>query len=128
LDLKIAKLKGILENPGCPYPGQPTFSGTGIYKENTYIGGVGQKVKPLLDAELFTSNGNGLGWYNVRIARGWNSGQFLLLGAGSVSASFHFVKYSLRDPRLLSLLVRRETRTSSSGVRKKLGRAAPLPM
>jgi hypothetical protein len=29
LDLKIAKLKEILENPGCPYPGQPTFLGTG---------------------------------------------------------------------------------------------------
>jgi hypothetical protein len=43
------------------------------------------------------------------------------------SASFHFVQYSLRDPRPWSLFVSRETRPSSSGVSKKLGRAAALP-
>jgi hypothetical protein len=54
-----------------------------IYKENTYVGGVGQEMKPLLDAEEFTGNRNGLGRYNFRIGS-WNSGQFLLLGAGTV--------------------------------------------
>jgi hypothetical protein len=39
-------------------------------------------VKPLLDAEEF--NGNRLGRYSIRIARGRNSGQFLFLRAGSV--------------------------------------------
>jgi hypothetical protein len=34
---------------------------------------------------------------------------------------------SLRDPRLWSLFVNRETRPSSFGVSKKLGRAAALP-
>jgi hypothetical protein len=91
LDLKKAKC--IVENPRCPYPGQPTFSGTGdMYKENTYVGGVGQEVKPLLDAEEFTGNGNGLGsQYSIkstigRSTSGRSSGQFLLRGAGSVHA------------------------------------------
>jgi hypothetical protein len=34
---------------------------------------------------------------------------------------------SLRDPRLLSLFVSRETWPSSFGISKKLGRAAALP-
>jgi hypothetical protein len=52
---------------------------------------------------------------------------FLELAVSMQSASFHFTQYSLRDPRLLSLLVSKETRPSSSGVSKKLGRAASLP-
>jgi hypothetical protein len=52
---------------------------------------------------------------------------FLELAVSILSASFHFSQYSLRDPRLLSLLVSRETRPSSSGISKKLGRAAALP-
>jgi hypothetical protein len=60
--------------------------GTGdIYKENTYVSGVGQKVKPLLDAKELTGNGNGLGsQYSSRIASGRSFGQFLLIGTGSV--------------------------------------------
>jgi hypothetical protein len=51
----------MLENPGCPYPGQPTFSGTGdIYKEKTYVGSIGQAMKALLNAEKFAGNWNGL--------------------------------------------------------------------
>jgi hypothetical protein len=75
-----------LENPGCPYPGQPTFSGTRdiyiyIYMEKTYIGGIGQKVKPLLDAEELTGNSNGLhGQYISRISSSQSFGQLLLLG------------------------------------------------
>jgi hypothetical protein len=52
---------------------------------------------------------------------------FLELAVSMQSASFHFTQYSLRDPRLLSLLVSREMRPLSSGVSKKLGRAAALP-
>jgi hypothetical protein len=48
------------------------------------------------------------------------------LAVSTKSASFHFMQYSLRDPRLLSLLVCRETWPSSSGVWKELTRAAPL--
>jgi hypothetical protein len=44
------------------------------------------------------------------------------------SASFHFMQYSFREPRLLSLLVHRETRPSSSGVWKELTWATPLPV
>jgi hypothetical protein len=43
------------------------------------------------------------------------------------SASFHLMQCSLRDPRLWSLFVSRETWPSSFGVSKKLGRAAALP-
>jgi hypothetical protein len=52
---------------------------------------------------------------------------FLELVVSMQSASFHFTQYSLRDLRLLSLLVSRETRPSNSGVSKKLGWAAALP-
>jgi hypothetical protein len=87
LDLKKAKWKRIVENPGCPYPGQPTFLGTGIYKENTYVCGVGQTMKSMLDAEELTGNRNGLGGqYSIRSAGGRSFGQFLLLGAGNVHA------------------------------------------
>jgi hypothetical protein len=34
---------------------------------------------------------------------------------------------SLRDPRLLSLFISKETRPSSFGISKKLGQAAALP-
>jgi hypothetical protein len=44
-----------------------------------------------------------------------------------VSASFHLMQCSLRDPRLLSLFDYRKTRPLSFGVSKKLGRAAALP-
>jgi hypothetical protein len=40
-------------------------------------------VKPLLDAEEFAGNRNGLGCHNFRISS-WNSGQVLLLRAGTV--------------------------------------------
>jgi hypothetical protein len=52
---------------------------------------------------------------------------FLDSAVSMVSASFHLMQCSLRDPRLLSLFVSRETRPSSSGVSKKMGRAAALP-
>jgi hypothetical protein len=57
------------------------------------------------------------------------SANFLLLesAVSILSASFHLMQCSLRDPRLLSLLVSRETRPSSSDVSKKLGWAAALP-
>jgi hypothetical protein len=60
------------------------------------------------------------------IAAGWPVAEalanffFLELAVSMKSASFYFVQYSLRDPRLLSLLVSRETRPSSSGISKKL--------
>jgi hypothetical protein len=120
-----------LENPGCPYPGQPTFSGTGdIYIEKTYVGGIGQKVKYLLDAEELAGNRNGLRGQDIsRIASSRSFGQFLFLesAVSILSASFHLMQCSLRDPRLLSLFVSTETRPSSSGVSKKLGLAAALP-
>jgi hypothetical protein len=50
---------------------------------------------------------------------------FLELAMSMQSASFHFMQCSLRDPRLLSFFVRRETRPSSSGVWKKLGGLPP---
>jgi hypothetical protein len=52
---------------------------------------------------------------------------FLELAVSILSVSFHLMQCSLRDPRLLSLFVSREMRPSSSGVSKKLGRAAALP-
>jgi hypothetical protein len=52
---------------------------------------------------------------------------FWELAVSIKSASFHLTQCSLRDPRLWSLFVSRETRPSSSGVSKKLGRAAALP-
>jgi hypothetical protein len=57
------------------------------------------------------------------------SANFLLLesAVSILSASFHLMQCSLRDPRLLSLFVSRETWPSSFGVSKKLGRAAALP-
>jgi hypothetical protein len=52
------------------------------------------------------------------------SANFLLLESvvSILSASFHRMQCSLRDPRLWSLFVSRETWPSSSGVSKKLGR------
>jgi hypothetical protein len=52
------------------------------------------------------------------------SASFLLLesAVSKLSASFHLTQCSLRDPRLWSLFVTRETRPSSSGVSKKLAR------
>jgi hypothetical protein len=44
------------------------FGDWGDMRKSTYIGGIGQVVKPLLDAEEFAGNGNGLGWYNIRVA------------------------------------------------------------
>jgi hypothetical protein len=81
-------------------------------RKSTYIGGFGQAVKPLLNAEEFTGDGNGLRRYNIRVA--WNrssASDFFLpeLAVSRKSASFHLMQCSLRDPRLLSLLVRRET-------------------
>jgi hypothetical protein len=60
--------------------------GTGdIGKENTYVGGIGQKVKSLLDAKELTANWNGLrSQYIDRIASGHSFGQFLLLGTSCV--------------------------------------------
>jgi hypothetical protein len=57
------------------------------------------------------------------------SANFLLLesAVSILSVSFHLMQWSLRDPRLWSLFVSRETRPSSSGVSKKLGWAAALP-
>jgi hypothetical protein len=61
------------------------FGDWGGMRKSTYIGGIGQAVKPLLDAEEFTGNGNGLGRYNIGIARSRNPGQcFLLARASSV--------------------------------------------
>jgi hypothetical protein len=76
----------MLENPGCPYPGQPTFSGTGdIYIEKTYVGGIGQEMKSLLKAEKLAGNGNGLRGQDISwIASGQSFGQFLLLGFSCV--------------------------------------------
>jgi hypothetical protein len=80
----------VLENPGCPYPGQPAFSGTGdiyIYRylEKTYVGGVGQKVKSLLDAEEFAGNRNGLCGQDFSwIASSRGFGQLLVLGVSSI--------------------------------------------
>jgi hypothetical protein len=66
-------------------PDSRHFRGLGIYKENTYVGGVGQKLKPLLDAEKLTGNRNGLGGqYSSRIASGQSFGRFLLPGVSSV--------------------------------------------
>jgi hypothetical protein len=60
-----------LKIPDVRIPDNRYLRGLGIYKENTYVGGVGQKVKPLLDAEELTGNRNGLGGqYSIRIARG----------------------------------------------------------
>jgi hypothetical protein len=75
-----------LENLGCPYPGQPTFSGTGdIYIEKTYVGGIGQKVKSLLDAEELAGNRNGLRSQDIsRVASSRSLGQLLILGVSSV--------------------------------------------
>jgi hypothetical protein len=52
------------------------------------------------------------------------SANFLLLesAVSMLSASFHLVQRSLRDPRLSSLFVSRGTWPSSSSVSKKLGR------
>jgi hypothetical protein len=56
-----------------------------MYKKNTYIGGIGQKVKPQLDAEELAGNRNGFGsQYSSRIASGRSFGQFLLRGTSSV--------------------------------------------
>jgi hypothetical protein len=53
--------------------------------EKTYVGGIGQKVKPLLDAEELAGNGYGLrSQYIGRIASGRSFGQFLLLGTSCV--------------------------------------------
>jgi hypothetical protein len=74
-----------LKIPDVHIPDSRHFQGLGIYKENTYVGGIGQKVKPLLDAEKFTSNRNGLGGqYSSRIASGQSFSQFLLPRASSV--------------------------------------------
>jgi hypothetical protein len=44
------------------------FGDWGDMRKSTYIGGFGQVVKPLLNAEEFTGDGNGLGRYNIRVA------------------------------------------------------------
>jgi hypothetical protein len=44
------------------------FGDWGDMRKSTYIGGFGQAVKPLLNAEEFTGDGNGLGRYNIRVA------------------------------------------------------------
>jgi hypothetical protein len=61
------------------------------------------------------------------VAKASASFLFLESAVSIVSASFHLMQCSFRDPRLWSLFVSRETRPSSSGVSKKLGRAAALP-
>jgi hypothetical protein len=47
------------------------FGDWGDMRKNTYIGGFGQAEKPLLKAEEFAGDGNGLGRYNlsIRVAR-----------------------------------------------------------
>jgi hypothetical protein len=61
------------------------FRDWGDMRKSTYIGGIGQAVKPLLDAKEFAGNGNRLGRYNIGVARSQNPGQcFLLARAGSV--------------------------------------------
>jgi hypothetical protein len=119
-----------LKIPDVRIPDSRHFRGLGIYKENTYVGGVGQKVKPLLDADKLTGNRNGLGGqYSSRIASGRSFGRFLLLGASSVHVVSVIPLHAvfLERSKALSLLVSSETRPSSSGVWKKLGRAAALP-
>jgi hypothetical protein len=88
-----------LENPGCPYPGHPTFSGTGdIYVEKTYVGGVGQKVKSLLEAEELAGNRDGLRGQDISwIASSRCFGQLLAPGVGSI----HVVRIVPPDAVLL---------------------------
>jgi hypothetical protein len=74
-----------LENPGCPYLEQPIFLGTGIYIEKTYVGGIGQKVKSLLDAEKLAGNWNGLRSQDISwIASSRSFGRLLILGLSSI--------------------------------------------
>jgi hypothetical protein len=61
------------------------------------------------------------------VAEALASFYFWELAVSIKSASFHLTQCSLRDPRLWSLFVSRETQPSSSGISKKLGRAAALP-
>jgi hypothetical protein len=51
------------------------FGDWGDMRKSTHIGGIGQAVKPLLDAEEFAGNGNGLGRYNIGVARSRSPGQ-----------------------------------------------------
>jgi hypothetical protein len=69
---KITKYKKYWNIPAAPYFGQPTFLGTGdMYAKKTYIGGIGQEMKPLLEAEELTGNRNGLSSQDItRIASG----------------------------------------------------------
>jgi hypothetical protein len=83
--LKTAKCKRYWKIPDVRIPDSRHFRGLGIYIEKTYVGGIGQKVKPLLDAEELTGNGNGLrGQYFSRIASSQSFGQLLLLGTSCV--------------------------------------------
>jgi hypothetical protein len=91
---------------------------------NIYSGGIGDKVKPLLNAEQLTGNSSRLGRYV-----GWITGDNSLsscrhfclpeLAVSMTLAAFHFKQYSLREPRLLPLLV--------FSIIRELIRATPLP-
>jgi hypothetical protein len=83
--LKIAKCKKYWKISDVRIPDSRHFRGLGIYIEKTYIGGIGQEMKPLLDAKELAGNWNGLrSQYVGRIASGRSFGQFLLLGASCV--------------------------------------------
>jgi hypothetical protein len=61
------------------------FWGLGIYIERTYVGGIGQEMKSLLDAEKLASNGNGLRGQDIsRITGSRSFDQLLLLGISCV--------------------------------------------
>jgi hypothetical protein len=83
--LKIAKCKRYWKIPDVRIPDTRHFRELGIYIEKTYVGGIGQKVKPLLDAEELAGNSNGLrGQYISRIASSRSFDQLLLLGTSCV--------------------------------------------
>jgi hypothetical protein len=55
------------------------------YVKKTYIGGIGQTVKSLLEAEEFAGNWDGLRGQDIRwIASSRSFGQFLAPGVGSI--------------------------------------------
>jgi hypothetical protein len=56
-----------------------------MYVEKTYVGGIGQEVKSLLEAEELVGNRNGLHDQDISwIASSQGFGQLLALGVGSV--------------------------------------------
>jgi hypothetical protein len=87
--------------------------------QKTYVGGIGQKVKSLLDAEKLAGNWNGLRSQDISwITSSQSFRQFLLLGASCVHKVSVIPLYTVLLKRSKALVTLRQQRDAAFELRR----------